>query len=106
MRDHITADVHSAVAVVDLFIPHAASLKERRSVVTRAVATLKNTLGASVAEVAGHELWQRCVLGVAVCEPTPTGVDRSLAQIQPLLEQDVRVTVLRIVVEHASVTYP
>lgn len=106
MRDHITADVHAAFVVVDLHIPHAQSLKERRSVVTRAVAALKNTLGASVAEIAGQDAWQRCVLGVAICEPRPAAVTRAVEQITPLIEDDPRVTVLRVDAHIENYTYP
>jgi uncharacterized protein YlxP (DUF503 family) len=106
VRDHTTAQLHVGFAVVDLHIPSAQSLKDRRSVVSRAVATLKNELGASVAEVGGQTLWQRAILGVSVCAPTPTAVERSLDGIVSLIERDVRMTVLRIVSVYDTLSYP
>ncbi len=50
---------------VELHFPGAASLKGKRKFVKSAKAQLQNRFGASVAEVAHHELWQRAELTVA-----------------------------------------
>lgn len=106
MRDHMQADVTVGTAMVDLHIPESQSLKDRRSVVSRAVAVLKNNLGASVAEVGGQDLWQRAVLACAVCAPSPAGVDRTIGQITELIERDPRVVVVRVVVAYDTHSYP
>jgi uncharacterized protein YlxP (DUF503 family) len=50
---------------VELHFPEAGSLKGKRKFVKSAKAQLQNRLGASVAEVDHHELWQRSGITVA-----------------------------------------
>jgi len=53
------------VLAVELHFPEAGSLKGKRKYVKSAKAQLQNRFGASVAEVAHHDLWQRAGLAVA-----------------------------------------
>ena len=50
---------------VELHFPEAQSLKGKRKHVKSAKAQLQNRVGASVAEVDHHDLWQRAGLTVA-----------------------------------------
>ena len=50
---------------VELHFPEAGSLKGKRKYVKSAKAQLKNRVGASVAEVDHHDLWQRARRTVA-----------------------------------------
>ncbi|MGB5759633.1 MAG: DUF503 domain-containing protein [Acidimicrobiales bacterium] len=54
------------IAEIDIHIPAAGSLKEKRSVVTSIVRTLDQMHGVAASEVGHHELWQRTRIGVAV----------------------------------------
>jgi uncharacterized protein YlxP (DUF503 family) len=54
-----------AILAVELHFPEAHSLKEKRRQLLSAKAQLQNRFGASVAEVAHHELWQRAALTAA-----------------------------------------
>jgi uncharacterized protein YlxP (DUF503 family) len=54
-----------AILAVELHFPESGSLKRKRKHVLSAKAQLQNRFGASVAEVAHHELWQRCGLTAA-----------------------------------------
>ncbi|MBV8081140.1 MAG: DUF503 domain-containing protein [Actinobacteria bacterium] len=49
----------------ELHFPEAGSLKGKRKYVKSAKAQLQNRFGAAVAEVAHHDLWQRCGLTAA-----------------------------------------
>jgi hypothetical protein len=53
------------ILAVELHFPEAGSLKGKRKFVRSAKAQLVNRFGASVAEVAHHDLWQRAGLTVA-----------------------------------------
>jgi uncharacterized protein YlxP (DUF503 family) len=53
------------VLTCELHFPDAHSLKEKRHFVRSAKAHLQNRIGASVAEVDHHEVWQRARLTVA-----------------------------------------
>ena len=54
------------ILTVDLHLPEAQSLKQKRREVLRVKQGLARHLGASVAEVDHHDLWQRCRLSLAV----------------------------------------
>jgi uncharacterized protein YlxP (DUF503 family) len=54
------------ILTVDLHLPEASSLKEKRGEVRRVTQRLARQCGASVAEVDHHDLWQRCRLSMAV----------------------------------------
>jgi hypothetical protein len=68
---------------VELHFPEAGSLKGKRRYVKSAKAQLQNRLGASVAEVDHHDLWQRSRLTVAC-------VARGHRDAETLLEEAVR----------------
>ena len=50
----------------ELYIPGPNSLKSKRVVIKKIVATLRNKFNVSVSEVDHHDLWQRAVIGVSV----------------------------------------
>jgi uncharacterized protein len=54
-----------AILTVELHFPEAGSLKAKRRFVRSAKDNLRNRVGASVAEVDHHDLWQRTTLAVA-----------------------------------------
>lgn len=54
-----------ATVRIELHLPYAASLKDKRQVLNRLKDRMKN-VGAAVAEVDHADLWQRAALGVAI----------------------------------------
>jgi uncharacterized protein YlxP (DUF503 family) len=54
------------VGSIDLYIPEAHSLKDKRSVVRRVVQRVKNQFEISVAEVDSLDLHQKATIGFAV----------------------------------------
>lgn len=54
------------ILTVDMHLPDAGSLKEKRREVLRVRNALARHAGASVAEVDHHDLWQRCRISLAV----------------------------------------
>lgn len=88
------ATVHHGVARIDLHLPDADSLKDKRSVVQRALTRLRDDLGCSAAEVGAQDRWRRAVLGVAVVASTHTGVERVLHRLTAVIERDPRVEVI------------
>jgi uncharacterized protein YlxP (DUF503 family) len=55
-----------AVLVIELHFPDAHSLKGKRKDVSSIKAQLHRRMGAAVAEVAHHDLWQRATLTAAL----------------------------------------
>lgn len=51
---------------IDLHLPMARGLKDKRGVIRRLQSRLRQDLGVSVAEVDHQDLWQRATLGVAI----------------------------------------
>ena len=90
--------IHHAVVRLELHVPAAASRKDRRAVLQKLSAALRE-LGCSVAEVGGQDTWQRIVLGLAVTSSTATGMDRVLERIRPIAERDPRAVVVDLAVE-------
>ena len=54
------------ILTVDLHLPEAQSLKQKRREVLRVKQGLARHVGATVAEVDHHDLWQRCRISLAV----------------------------------------
>jgi len=79
---------------IELFIPHAHSLKEKRSVVNGIKARLSH-LNVSVAEVDGQDLWQRATLGVSAVSADVTYLDDLPTRIEGVVLRDPRATLLR-----------
>ena len=53
------------VCTVELFIGDSRSLKDKRQVLHSLKDRLRGKFNLSVAEVDGHDLWQKAVLGMA-----------------------------------------
>jgi uncharacterized protein YlxP (DUF503 family) len=80
---------------VHLHFPDVGSLKGKRAELNRVKAHLRERCGATVAEVAHQDTWQRSTLAVAVTGGSPGRCDAAADGIQRLLDarfpQGVRV---------------
>jgi uncharacterized protein YlxP (DUF503 family) len=82
------------IARITLFLPASQSLKDKRAVLRRLKALVRDKFtNAAMAEVGENELWQRAALGVAV-----VGGDRAFTE--SVLDE-----LLRFVEGHADVTH-
>jgi len=77
--------VHAVAFQVEIRIPEAHSLKDRRQVVRSLLDGARHRFGVSAAEVGGQDTWQRATLGFAVvasearlAEETLDAIDRFL----------------------------
>ena len=66
--------------IVELHIPGAHSLKEKRMVLRRVKDRLKK-FNVAVSEVEHHDLWQRAELAVVTVSPDQSHADRELAAV-------------------------
>lgn len=73
------------VLTLDLHIPQAQSLKDRRQVV-RALKDKLRRLNVSVAEINDGGQWQRAELAIAVAASNKTRAEQTLAQAEELAE--------------------
>lgn len=77
--------MHAVAFEVEIRIPGAQSLKDRRQVVRSLLDGARQRFGVSAAEVGGQDTWQRATLGFAVvasearlAEETLDAIDRFL----------------------------
>ena len=70
---------------IELHIPGATSLKDKRSVVSGLKERIRQRAQAVVAEVDHQELWQPAALGVAVVSGTSHQVDELLQVVRNLV---------------------
>jgi hypothetical protein len=75
-----------AVLHVDLHIPYAHSLKEKRMVLRRVKDRLQK-FNVAVAEVEHQDLWQRAGLGIVAVSTTDSHVERELAAAADEIER-------------------
>ena len=73
------------ILAIELHFPEAGSLKGKRKFVRSAKAQLANRFGASVAEVAHHDLWQRAGLTVACVAREARAAERLLDEAERYL---------------------
>ena len=71
---------------VHLTFPDVASLKGKRSELNRVKALLRDRMGASVAEVAHQDAWQRSTLAVAFVAGSPRRADEAADAVQRALD--------------------
>lgn len=92
--------MHAAALRVELRIPDAHSLKEKRGKLKPVIAELKKRFGVSVAEVDHQELWQRATLGVAVVAPQAGQLQRLAHSLERYFEQLDTVLFLRMTISY------
>jgi hypothetical protein len=78
----------------DLRIPGCRSLKEKRHVVKALTNGLRATFNVSVAEVADHDLWQRCELAIVTVAGQPYHVRKVIAEVERFVERFREVEVI------------
>jgi len=79
---------------IELHVPGASSLKEKRSVVRALKERIRHRVQAAVAEVDHQDLWQRAALGVAVVSGERRQVSEMLDAVRQIVERQVEAQVL------------
>ena len=80
---------------LDLFLPGAASLKDKRMILKSYKAKIRNQFNVSVAEVGYQDKWQRSALAIAVVANERRFVDEVLSSVSNFIEKDGRVEITR-----------
>lgn len=75
-----------AVLHIEIFIPHAQSLKDKRMVLRRIKDRLQK-FNVAVAELEHQDLWQRGTLGIVAISNTTVHVDQELAAAADEIER-------------------
>ena len=77
-RSKQSADGFVGILAVDIHFPENGSLKDKRQYLRSIKAGLARKLGASIAEVGFHDLWQRTRLLVSLCSTSGPETERAL----------------------------
>ena len=89
------ADTFVVLLRVHLFFPESGSLKSKRAELNSLKAHLRQRMGASVAEVAHQDTWQRSTLAVAIASRSVTLAQETVDTVHRALDgrfpQGVRV---------------
>jgi len=81
---------------VDLRFPSAQALKEKRMLRKPVIDGLRSRFDASVAEVAHHDTWQRCELGIALVSGHVSMVEKLADQVERFIWEAVDTEVVQI----------
>lgn len=87
------------VVRIELYLSGCQSLKDKRSITRSLIQRLRNKFNAAIAEVDGHEFWQKGTLGVAVIGGSTAHADSQLQSIVTFIEQQPMVLITDIKTE-------
>ncbi|MEZ4753920.1 MAG: DUF503 domain-containing protein [Bdellovibrionota bacterium] len=76
---------HIGLLMVDLHIPGAHSLKDKRMVIKSAKQRIRNEFNVSVAELGEQDKWQRALLGIVMLSGDKRFVEAALSKIKDRL---------------------
>lgn len=75
-------------AECSFFIPEAASLKQKRSVLKRMTDRVKNAYNVSIAEIDHQDLWQRTTIGLVATASSKDAAEREVKRAIRFLESN------------------
>ena len=70
---------------LDLHIPSAGSLKEKRLIIKSIIDRIQSKFNVSVAEVDANNLWQRSVIGIALVSNETVMINKVFEKIKNLI---------------------
>ena len=80
------------IARISVFLPASHSLKEKRMVLRRVKALVRDKFNAAIAEVGENDLWQRAALGVTVVGNERTFTESALDEVIRFVQERAEVT--------------
>jgi uncharacterized protein len=87
------------LCTIELFIPDSQSLKDKRQILLSVKDRLHDKFNVSVAEVDGHDLWQKAVLGLACVANEGRHVNQVLEQALNMIRNNPAVEIVQSRVE-------
>lgn len=89
------------VAKVELYFPDPNSLKAKRQILRALMQRIEaNFKRVSIAEVDGHDLWQKIVLGISVVGKDKPFVDSRLTTLLDFIQKESTLEMLKADVEY------
>lgn len=75
------------IAELELHIPYAQSLKEKRRVLKKVVDNLRNKFPVSVAEVDYNDMWQHAIIGVSLVSSDKLFIERIFQKVTVFIDE-------------------
>jgi uncharacterized protein YlxP (DUF503 family) len=88
------------ICTIEMFIPHAQSLKDKRQVVRSLLDRVRGRHNVSVAEVAHQELWQRAGIAIAAVGSSQRPLGAMFDGILREIEENVPGQIVRHEIEY------
>ena len=79
--------IHICLLTIELMIPSARSLKDKRSAVRSLKDRLRSRFNASVAEVAYQDKWQRAVIAACILGNDRKHLESDMSKVRQLCEE-------------------
>lgn len=87
------------IGKVELYIPTAQSLKDKRGVVKSLVQRIRNKFNVSVCELGKNDIWKNAVIGLAVISKDKEIIDQTYTALEKFFEEAGDFLVIRYEVE-------
>lgn len=88
--------MHVLLVLLDLQIPQAHSLKEKRRQIKSLKDRISSRFNASVAEVGALDSWQRAEMAVCIISNDKSHLDKQFSQIETLVQEYAELQVIEI----------
>lgn len=83
------------ICQVELLLPQAQSLKDKRFVLSSVKTRIGNKFNVSIAEVDQNDLWQRATLGLSLVSNERKHVDQVFTKILNLLSNEDQLEIIK-----------
>ncbi|MCM8822306.1 MAG: DUF503 domain-containing protein [Candidatus Omnitrophica bacterium] len=80
---------------IELHIPYAQNLKDKRNVLQSILVKSRNRFNVSIAEVDFHDKWQRSIMGVACVDLETRRAKDIFTSIRRIMEENGNVVIVR-----------
>lgn len=81
---------------VQVHIPGATSLKDKRRIVKGMITKVQNRFNVSIAELDNEDLWRRATIGVAMIGDSQEHIERQLQFVLNFLDAETRWEVMQV----------
>lgn len=87
------------ICTIELYIPEANSLKDKRSVLKSMLEGMRGRFNVSAAEIEHMDVWRHATVGLACVSNSQTFVDQVLNKVVDWVESNPRVNVANVQIE-------
>ena len=91
--------IHVGLCTLELYIPEADSLKDKRSVLKSMLEGMRNKFNVSAAEVEHNDIWRRATVAITCVSNSQSFADQVLNKAVDWVESNPRVNVAGVQIE-------